>query len=84
MRPLRKKGKQVDCEPRFHGESYGWDVQFLYDGGLAYGRRYLMRKDAVEEAEAQRTRLIDEGWAQPTPETVADSKIGDADEALKR
>ena len=53
VRPLRKKGKQVDCEPRFHGESYGWDVQFLYDGGLAYGRRYLMRKDAVEEAEAQ-------------------------------
>jgi hypothetical protein len=62
---LRKNGKQVDCELRFHGESYGWECQSLHEGELAYGQRFVMREGAVAEAEAQRQRLIDEGWAVP-------------------
>jgi hypothetical protein len=60
---LRKNGKQVDCELRFHGESYGWECQCLHDGELAYGRRFLLKAGALEEAEAQRQRLMSEGWS---------------------
>jgi hypothetical protein len=59
---LRKNGRWVDCELRFHGESYGWECQCLHDGELAYGQRFTLRQDAIEEAEAQRARLIGEGW----------------------
>lgn len=59
---LRKNGRQVDCELRFHGESYGWECQFLHDGDLAYGQRFVLRATALEEAEAQRRRLGGEGW----------------------
>jgi hypothetical protein len=44
-------GRQVDCELRFHGESYGWECQCLYNGELAYGRRFLMKADAMREAD---------------------------------
>lgn len=33
---LRKNGRQVDCELRFQGESYGWECQCHHDGVLAY------------------------------------------------
>lgn len=59
---LQKAGRHVDCELRFHGESYGWECQCLYDGDLAYGRRFLLHADALGEAEAHRQRLIGEGW----------------------
>jgi hypothetical protein len=59
---LRKNGRQVDCELRFHGESYGWECQCLYNGDLGYGRRFVLRADALEEAESQRRRLLNEGW----------------------
>jgi hypothetical protein len=59
---LRRNGSQVDCELRFHGESYGWECQCLHDGELAYGRRFPMRELALEEAEAQRQRLSAQGW----------------------
>lgn len=62
---LRKNGKQIDCELRFHGESYGWEVQCLHDGVLAYGQRFVFREGAVAEAEAQRQRLAREGWGMP-------------------
>lgn len=58
---MRKNGKQVDAELRGHGE-YGWECQFLYDGELAYGRRWTMRADALAEAEAKRRELEGEGW----------------------
>ena len=60
---LRKNGHRVDCELRFHGESYGWECQCLCDGELAYGRRFVLRAPVREEAEAQRTRLLAEGWS---------------------
>lgn len=59
---LRKNGKRIDCELRFHGESYGWECQRLHDGELAYGRRFILREGAIAEAEAQRQRLTRNGW----------------------
>ena len=62
---LRKNGKQVDCELRFHGESYGWECQCLRDGELEYGRRFVLREHVLAEAEGQRQRLMREGWTNP-------------------
>ena len=62
---LRKNGRRIDCELRFHGESYGWECQCLHDGVLAYGQRYILKAGALGEAEDQRTRLIAEGWIAP-------------------
>jgi len=58
---MRKDGKQIDCELRFHGESYGWECQCLHDGELAYGRRFIHREVALAEADAQLQRLTMEG-----------------------
>ena len=65
---LRKAGRQVDCALRFHGESYGWECQCLHDGELAYGQRFVTRAGALAEAEAQRARLLREGWTAPCHE----------------
>lgn len=59
---LQKAERRVDCELRFHGESYGWECQCLHEGVLAYGRRFPLRAHALQEAEAQRRRLLGEGW----------------------
>jgi len=59
---LRKNGKQIDCELRFHGEPYGWECQCLHDGELAYGQRFVLRDGALAQAEAQRQRLAREAW----------------------
>jgi hypothetical protein len=34
----------MSCELRFHGESFGWECQCLYDGDLVYGQ--LKRRSA--------------------------------------
>ena len=60
---LRKNAHRVDCTLKFHGESYGWECQCLYDGELAYGRRFVVRAHAAEEAQRHRTRLLGEGWS---------------------
>jgi hypothetical protein len=57
--------EQVDCELRFHGESYGWECQCLHEGELAYGQRFILRELALAEADAQRVRLLREGWTVP-------------------
>ena len=62
---LLKNGRRVDCELRFQGESYGWEVQFLHDGVMAYGQRFIMRGGALAEAESHRLRLMAEGWTAP-------------------
>ena len=59
---LLKAGRRVDCELHFRGESWGWECRCLYDGELAYGRRFVLKAGALEEAEAQLKRLIGEGW----------------------
>jgi hypothetical protein len=60
---LQKAGRRIDCALVFHGESYGWECQCLVNGELAYGQGFVLRIDAVEEAEAQRHRLTGTGWA---------------------
>ena len=60
---LRKNSHRVDCALKFHGDSYGWECQCLYNGELAYGRRFVLRAQALEEGETHRTRLLGEGWS---------------------
>jgi hypothetical protein len=46
---LRKNAHRVDCARKFHGESYGWECQCLYDDKLAYGRRFVLRTQTLEQ-----------------------------------
>jgi hypothetical protein len=59
-----KVGKRVDGELHFRGESYGWECQCQNGGELAYGRRFVLKACALEEAEAHRLRPLGEGWTQ--------------------
>jgi len=61
-RCCNQHGKRIDCELRFHRESYGWECVCLYNGELVYGRRFVMKAGALTQAEAQRLRLLGEGW----------------------
>jgi hypothetical protein len=61
---LVKGGKRVDAELLFHAE-HGVEVQFLFEGVLAYGHRCVLRAQAVEEGDAHRRRLMREGWTEP-------------------
>jgi hypothetical protein len=47
----------MSCELRFHGESYGWEAQFLERGELLIGRRFDTRQQAVQWAELERAAL---------------------------
>jgi hypothetical protein len=55
----------VDAELRGHGE-WGWECHFLYNGELAYGRRWVTRADALAEAEEKRQELGRGEWQQVT------------------
>jgi hypothetical protein len=59
---LLKAGRRIDYELHFRGESWGWECQCLDEGELAYARRFALKAGALEEAEAQRKRLVGEGW----------------------
>ena len=73
---MRKNGKQVDAELRADG-GYGWECQFLYNGDFAYGRRWVLRADALAEAEAKRQELDAVGWRDEKPaESAGFSKSG--------
>jgi hypothetical protein len=61
--PCGKNGKQVDAGLRGHGE-WGWECQFLYNGELAYGRRWVKRADALAEPEEKGVELERGGWQQ--------------------
>jgi hypothetical protein len=37
---MQRNGKQVDAELREH-DGWGWECQFLLNGELAYGRRWV-------------------------------------------
>jgi hypothetical protein len=62
---VRKDGKPTDCTLVGQGED-GWECRFLYNGDLAYSRRWVMRADALAEAEAKRRELDAVGWKQVT------------------
>ena len=59
---MRRDGRQIDAELCFHGESYGWECQFLHDGEMAYGRRWALRAQALTEADEKRHELERTGW----------------------
>jgi hypothetical protein len=58
---LVKGGKRVDAELLFHGE-LGVEVQFLHEGVMAYGQRFVLREQAVQEGGVHRRRLMKDGW----------------------
>jgi hypothetical protein len=51
------------CELRFHGDSFGWEAQFLERGELLYARGgFVMRAHAIMWAEQER-KAIEKGGA---------------------
>ena len=60
---LSKDVKRIEAKLMFHAE-YGVEIQFLHDGVMAYGRRWPLRAQAVEEARARRLELEGQGWAE--------------------
>jgi hypothetical protein len=58
---LTKGGRRIDAPLLFHPEA-GVEIQFLFDGVMAYARRCTQRADALEEANTQCARLAKEGW----------------------
>jgi hypothetical protein len=60
---LTKADRRIDSELLLHGES-GVEVQFLHQQGvIAYARRFTLRAQAFVKTEAQRQRLVREGWS---------------------
>jgi hypothetical protein len=48
----------MSCELRFHGESFGWEAQFLDRGDLVYSRgAFVARALAVQWAELERAAM---------------------------
>ena len=48
----------MSCELRFHGESCGWEAQFLERGDLLYARGgFITRAAAITWAEQERKAL---------------------------
>jgi hypothetical protein len=66
---LRNSGRQVDCQFRFHGESYGWECQGSYDGDLADGRRLKSKRTLRGQAQGRQNGytiwglLVYERWS---------------------
>jgi hypothetical protein len=58
---LTKNGKRIDAELLYHAE-HGVEIQFLHEAVMAYGRRWALRAQAVEEANAKRAELEGQGW----------------------
>jgi hypothetical protein len=58
---LTKNGKQIDAELLFHAE-HGVEIQFLHEGVMAYGRRWTLRAEALDQAGQKRIELQRQGW----------------------
>ena len=61
---LTKGARRVDAELLYQSE-HGVEVHFLEEGVVAYARRWLMRAEAVQEANEHRARLLRQGWTMP-------------------
>src|SRR5438067_1310767 len=61
---LIKGERRIDAELLYQGEA-GVEAQFLVGGVLMRAWRFPLRAGAVAEAEAQRARLLREGWTPP-------------------
>jgi hypothetical protein len=58
---LRKLHQYVDAELRDDGDA-GVQIQFFFNGELAYGRRWPTRALALSEAADKRAELERDGW----------------------
>jgi hypothetical protein len=58
---VTKNGRRIDCELRYHGDTYGWECQLLRDEELASARRVGPRAVALSEADRHRQRLLQKG-----------------------
>lgn len=61
MWSLRLAGRHTDCVLQGVGEN-GWDVSLLRDGVEFYGRRFVTRALAYQEAAELRQELARDGW----------------------
>jgi hypothetical protein len=68
---MKKDGKQTVCTLLGHGE-YGWEVILLRDGEWFYGRRWMLRAEALAEADALRREHERDGWTIASGMTVTD------------
>ncbi len=59
---MTKDGRQIRCELRSHGESYGWETQTLENGELSTGRRFDTYALAMQWADVVREALEQDGW----------------------
>ena len=60
---MQKGTRYAECELRFHGESYGWEVQMFRDGELFSSRGALVTRGmAIQWAEPERREMGREGW----------------------
>jgi hypothetical protein len=51
----------IRCELRFHGESYGWEVQFFEGPDEFYARgAFVLRELAIRWAEEERDAMLRE------------------------
>ena len=51
----------MECVLLGHAE-YGWEVRLMNDGGELYARRWIMRAEALTEADELRRELEHNGW----------------------
>ena len=58
---LRKQRQQVDAVLQEHGAA-GVELQFFYNGELAYGQHCLTRDLAIAKAAEKRQELERSGW----------------------
>jgi hypothetical protein len=62
MWSVRTNGRRTDCVIVGVGE-LGWEVRLLIDGGECYARRWILRAEALAEAEELRRGNRDEWTA---------------------
>ena len=56
----------MSCELRFHGESFGWEAQFLERGEPFLSRgAFVTKAEAVRWAEKMRRAMESESWMEP-------------------
>lgn len=61
MWSLRRTGHRTDCVLQGVGED-GWDVSLRRDGVEYYGRRFVTRSLALQDAAESRQDLERDGW----------------------
>jgi hypothetical protein len=61
----RLRAKPIRLALRCHGESWGWEAQILSEGELVIGRRFDLRRLAVQWAEEERKHLERERESDP-------------------